>query len=431
MSSIADTLIDAGHQVTILHPFLDENSKKYVTSKANRIFIPISKEIGEMYFNRNKKIWEQQPLGDTLAATIISVNVHALICDGVFSDNNTMTSLATEGFNVGIAELFGVCGFGLVEALRIPQMIAVTATGISEAIAEIFNIPITPSYIPATISAFSDRMTFLQRMVNFFWHHISKPFQRHFILKCYLVGQMDKVDPASKEMFAKHGYEFDLFKIAKEKINYLLVNIDEYLDIARPVSQKVKYIGGIALGKPGKLDKYFEKILQRSSNGTIVISFGTLASTSIMPKTMKTAIINGVKVELKLVSLPEYTFIWKVDESDLSLDAGVNNLVTTKWLPQRELLSKSLDSLKLSKTVRLLFSDHPSVKAFVSHAGLNSVLESTKSGTPTIFVPIFADQFKVNACSVVSLNAALVQRKNTTIVIQKERLFPKKSSRNR
>uniref|UniRef100_A0A1I7WBP5 Uncharacterized protein n=1 Tax=Heterorhabditis bacteriophora TaxID=37862 RepID=A0A1I7WBP5_HETBA len=49
-----------------------------------------------------------------------------------------------------------------------------------------------------TISAFSDRMTFLQRMVNFFWHHISKPFQRHFILKCYL------------EMFAKHGYEFDL-----------------------------------------------------------------------------------------------------------------------------------------------------------------------------------------------------------------------------
>ncbi|ETN71782.1 hypothetical protein NECAME_19170 [Necator americanus] len=44
---------------------------------------------------------------------------------------------------------------------------------------------------------------------------------------------------------------------------------------------------------------------------------------------------------------------------------------------------------------------------------MNSVLEVTRSGKPSILVPIFGDQMR---------NARLVEAKNTTIVIMKEDL---------
>ncbi|KAK6031324.1 hypothetical protein OSTOST_02525, partial [Ostertagia ostertagi] len=54
---------------------------------------------------------------------------------------------------------------------------------------------------------------------------------------------------------------------------------------------------------------------------------------------------------------------------------------------------------------------HPRLQCFVSHAGLNSVLEVSRSGKPSILVPICADQIR---------NARFTEVKNTTIVITKE-----------
>ncbi|KHJ87423.1 hypothetical protein OESDEN_12805 [Oesophagostomum dentatum] len=60
----------------------------------------------------------------------------------------------------------------------------------------------------------------------------------------------------------------------------------------------------------------------------------------------------------------------------------------------------------------LVIADHPNLLCFVSHAGFNSVLEVTKSGKPSILVPIFGDQFR---------NARLVEAKNTTVIMFKEK----------
>ncbi|KAK6031716.1 hypothetical protein OSTOST_02125, partial [Ostertagia ostertagi] len=54
---------------------------------------------------------------------------------------------------------------------------------------------------------------------------------------------------------------------------------------------------------------------------------------------------------------------------------------------------------------------HPRLQCFVSHAGLNSVLEVSRSGKPSILVPICADEIR---------NARFTAVKNTTIVITKE-----------
>ncbi|VDO07006.1 unnamed protein product [Haemonchus placei] len=106
-----------------------------------------------------------------------------------------------------------------------------------------------------------------------------------------------------------------------------------------------------------------------------------------MPHSMRTAIIDAVS------KFQNYTFIWKIDEIDKVPE--MPNLFTSSWLPQAALLG------------------HPKLRCFVSHGGLNSVLELARNGKPSILIPLYGDQHR---------NAKLVERRGSAIVIYKEHL---------
>lgn len=75
---------------------------------------------------------------------------------------------------------------------------------------------------------------------------------------------------------------------------------------------------------------------------------------------------------------------------------GLDNLLTDKWLPQRELLSKLLSILTIVINMMPFFHNcifclgHPKLKTFVTHGGLNSIQEATFYGMPMIVMPLFA-----------------------------------------
>ncbi|KAK6036773.1 hypothetical protein COOONC_25722 [Cooperia oncophora] len=188
-----------------------------------------------------------------------------------------------------------------------------------------------------------------------------------------------------QEVWARHNLETD-DEYYKSKGNYLLSNSDEFLEVARPTSLKVVHIGGVASlqGAP-PLSEKLQQIVEKAKMGVVYISFGSVVSTKKMPKNFREGIIEVAKM------FKNHDFIWKVDEGDVI--QGVPNLHTFSWVAQAALIA------------------HPSLRCFVSHAGINSILELTRIGKPSILVPLFGDQLR---------NAYLVAAKNTTIVIAKE-----------
>ncbi|KAK6052709.1 UDP-glucoronosyl and UDP-glucosyl transferase [Cooperia oncophora] len=293
---------------------------------------------------------------------VISIsNVQSDSCEYILSDNQTISFLQKEQFDVGISEVFALCGFGLFELVKIPNMIGASAVGVIDVMNEAIEVPIMPSFMPSFLTTYGESMTFPQRFFNFFLHGAVWIATQNAVRKY-------------ERIFMKHGLQTSLRELIAARSNYVLSNSDEFLDYAFPTSGKLVHVGGIALPQVTKLDEKFRLIMERhDSKGVVLISFGSNAPTVQMPSNIRLAILDAV------ATFQNYTFIWKIDKNDTV--PTMKNLFTTSWLPQNALL------------------------------GLNSVLELTRNGKPSILVPLFGDQHR---------NAKLVERRGSAIVIYME-----------
>lgn len=96
-----------------------------------------------------------------------------------------------------------------------------------------------------------------------------------------------------------------------------------------------------------------------------MFSFGSNAkSTFLQKETVKTLFGAFSKIKQRVI------MTW---ESEV-VDNKPNNVFISKWLPQDNVLA------------------HPNTKAFISHCGLGSVVESRQHGVPIVAVPLFGDQ---------------------------------------
>ncbi|PIO66214.1 glycosyltransferase family 28 protein [Teladorsagia circumcincta] len=157
----------------------------------------------------------------------------------------------------------------------------------------------------------------------------------------------------------------------------------------RPTANIVRYIGGLAVHPPKPLGKSLDAVLdERSTN--VLLSFGTISRAKDMPLWLKKDIVQAFS------AFPNTTFIWKYeDENDSHLFKDHPNIHTMKWVPQSDLLGDK----RLS--------------AFITHAGMNSILEATFFGKPLVVVPLFGDQY---------LNAKNVERRGMAVMIGKNEL---------
>uniref|UniRef100_A0A8R1E9W5 glucuronosyltransferase n=1 Tax=Caenorhabditis japonica TaxID=281687 RepID=A0A8R1E9W5_CAEJA len=162
------------------------------------------------------------------------------------------------------------------------------------------------------------------------------------------------------------GPTFPKVEEIERNVDIVMVNSNEIIEKPRPISHKIKYIGGMGRKTAKPLDKDFDKLLDSARRGVVLFSFGTQVPSKKVPIEIRRNFVAAFK------QFPDFLFLWKYDNvtTDSELFADAPNVHRVEWLPQTDLLG-----------------DHR-VKAFISHMGLNSFLESSAAGVPVLSIPL-------------------------------------------
>ncbi|XP_030556761.1 UDP-glucuronosyltransferase 1-3 [Drosophila novamexicana] len=232
--------------------------------------------------------------------------------------------------------------------------------------------PFINSIMPMNFLTYTDQMSFVERLNNFFHFHIVNTLY-NFITQ-----------PATDAMISQRfGFGLPPINEIVKNTSLMLINQHHALTGSRPYAANVVEVGGLQVGPSKPLPKHLERILDASNLGVIYISWGSMVNPSTLPAGKLQALFDTIS------QLPGYTFVMRWTNQTLA-ENKPSNLHTYEWLPQRDLLC------------------HPKVKAFVSHGGLLGTTESIYCAVPMLVTPFYGDQF---------LNAgAVVQRRFGVIV---------------
>ncbi|KAK5978486.1 UDP-glucoronosyl and UDP-glucosyl transferase [Trichostrongylus colubriformis] len=384
LGTIADILFEDGHNVTIVSPIMDPHVNMVGHTSTIRQIPYLSKymenddSLAEMDIKRSS-FWDEPAQGRSVSVKDFDRFIRIFQCTlrGLVEDKNFLASLRDYHFDVAIHEIYDPYQVGIFELIGVKKTVAVSALGVTPYVPEITGVPSNPSYIPGTYTTYSDDMTFWERLDNFklnielYYRFLN--YERDTLLL------FDKVYP---------GFP-DFRKLLREKVGVILLNVNEFLETPRPTANIIRYIGGVTIREPKPLDEKFSDILdQRATN--VLFSFGTFTQAKNMPPWLRRGILEA------FAAFPNTTFIWKYeDDNDSDLLEGHPNVYRMMWVPQVDLLADK----RLS--------------AFVTHAGMNSIIEATFSGKPMVTIPLFGDQF---------LNAKNIQRRGIAVMIERNEL---------
>uniref|UniRef100_A0A8R1DLL5 UDP-glucuronosyltransferase n=2 Tax=Caenorhabditis japonica TaxID=281687 RepID=A0A8R1DLL5_CAEJA len=391
VASVADTLTDAGHDVTVLMPVVDFNQRNRtaLVSSKKQIFVEPDEKVVEL-MKETQKFLTNLWIADTSNPVNMWLNSGALValfgaqCEKVMKSTELLKQLKAEHFDVAITEAFDSCGYEIIEHLQIPSHISVLSCSRMDHVSSALGQPIAPSYVPGTQSIYGERMNIYERFLN--------------LLQFF----------AGNAMFADIGdYEFELAKKVLgvqrswrqilPETSFLLTNHIPLLDFPAPTFDKIVPIGGISVQTDWKKLQVPEPwdTMMNMRKKNVLISFGSNIKSADMPEEFKKSLLEVFQ------DVSDVTFLWKYENpADKKLTCGVLNVNRGEWLPQNEILAD------------------PRLDAFITHGGLASITELAMMGKPAVIVPIFADQTR---------NAEMLKRHGGVEVLHKNDLKnPKK-----
>uniref|UniRef100_A0A914XI84 UDP-glucuronosyltransferase n=1 Tax=Plectus sambesii TaxID=2011161 RepID=A0A914XI84_9BILA len=364
---IADLLISAGHDVLIYKPELMAAANKNGSDIARMLVVDVG--VKEKWAKISEKLDDVLFKGSGMGLSdVISIKKLGIeTCEAQLKRKDIMDILRAEKFDLAIAETMEFCPFGIFHHLNIPSNIALSPGPLMDYMSDAFGFPAAASHVPTIMSGLTDKMTYIERAKNLFGTIATTYVSR------YVASMTTKV-------FRDHfGNDFPEIYELLGRSPLVLVNSVEILDFTRPVLHKIVYIGGIGMNKPKPLNEKLTKIVESGKKGAVLFSMGSVVALDKAPLEIKSAIIHA------LAKFEDYNFIVKTESSDkemAELASNVKNIYLESWVPQVDLLG------------------HPNVKAFITHGGQNSILETVYAGKPVLTIPCFADQFR-NAATVV------------------------------
>uniref|UniRef100_A0A8D8XBM5 UDP-glucuronosyltransferase 2B1 n=1 Tax=Cacopsylla melanoneura TaxID=428564 RepID=A0A8D8XBM5_9HEMI len=211
------------------------------------------------------------------------------------------------------------------------------------------------SYIPDFKFTYSSRMNFMQRLQN-----TALGVLTHIVGDFWYFPQQDAI----MRQFSKPGDNLPYIKTMMQNISATLIYSDPILEFQRPQVSNLIHVGGIHL-KEEKLPKDLEDIMTKSASGVIYVSFGSIIQPGKMSSEMQEQLFDAFsKIGL--------TVLWRW-KGDLPENVP-KNIILRSWFPQQAVLA------------------HSNCRLFISHGGLNSVLESIHYAVPMVGIPFYGDQ---------------------------------------
>ncbi|KAF8374772.1 hypothetical protein PRIPAC_81201 [Pristionchus pacificus] len=328
---IADTLVDAGHNVTMLLPVMNP-AVADGSNKVHKIYVepdPVVKHTYESHTEMN--IIERSlfnPITPLFLGPLFASNI-GRTCEKMLAEPGLIERLREEKYDVYIAENFEVCGIGISAAIQ-PKAF------------EEYGVPQALSYRPTLFYAHLDVHSFFSRLTNL----IGEVF-----IRTQFWFPRRACDGALRKRF---GDEYPSVAEQSSNIAYLFTNSEPLIETT-PTFSRVIDISHIGAREPKPLDEKWSEILSRRPR-VILVSFGSMVKSYLFPINTKLSIL---KLE---------------DEFSRGNASRVDNLVLTEWMPQIDILN------------------HPSLVAFITHGDMGSVQEAAARGVPGVFIPIFGDQ---------------------------------------
>ncbi|KAG8512674.1 UDP-glucuronosyltransferase 3A1 [Galemys pyrenaicus] len=355
MDRVSQILQDHGHNVTMLL-----HAHNLVTGSQNRkvSYQEISWTATEDFEKELTKFldffFKEAFLGrDTFENLMSLMEPLGERCNHLLKRRDIMDHLKNENFDLIFVDGVDFCSFLVAEKLGKP-LVALNSCPSGHID---YGLPSPISYVPVFNSFLTDRMDFWGRVKNFlmFLDFSIKKWKFH-----------STFDNTIKRNFPE-GSRPVLSHLLK-KAELWFINSDFALEFAQPLLPNTVYIGGLLARPPKPVPQEFENFITKfKDSGFVLVAFGSVVDYSLSEKLL-------MEMNSALSGLPQGV-IWKCKNchwpKDMKLAANVK---IVDWLPQNDLLA------------------HPHIRLFVTHGGVNSVMEAIEHGVPIVGVYACADQ---------------------------------------
>ncbi|XP_043968425.1 UDP-glucuronosyltransferase 2A2-like isoform X2 [Gambusia affinis] len=362
MKPVLETLVDRGHQVTVLIPSASMfmNSSEPSRFQYEPFNISVSLKDVEKFVQEflHFGIYEMDFMGyfqiyiRFIELIKNNINVSFSMLDGVVKSETIMKKLKEGNYDVLFSDPVYPGSDLTADILDIPLVYSLRFSMAHNWERMCGQLPAPPSFVPAAMSKLTDKMDFSERLWNVLFYALQDVVMNQFIWK--------EVDKYYSEV---RGTPTSACELMGKADIWLLRTYWDF-DFPRPLLPNFKFIGGIHC-KPAKpLPEEMEKFVQSSGDaGIVVFSLGS------MVKNLTTEKAN--MIASALAQIPQKV-LWRYS-GEKPQTLGSNTRVYD-WIPQNDLLG------------------HPKTKAFITHGGTNGIYEAIYHGVPMVGIPMFGDQ---------------------------------------
>lgn len=287
----------------------------------------------------------------------------SISCDRILKhQKNRYLEIANENWDLFLSDsLFSPCGYAMAEITGKPHVMmhssdVESAHGSFKGFSRNYAIMV-PNFLPYSMSNFT---------IEKYWHRVVSTVD--WFGSAFITGA---VAGFAQKWALRSIIPFPFFSFYdyNRRSSFSFTDMPDPLYPVGARTNDYFSFGTYCTAQKKVLDEDWEQFVSDpKSKGTILVAFGTIIDWRFAPEEKFEIFLNTLN------RLTEYRVIWSM-KGDRPKGLG-EHVKISSWVPQQQILN------------------HKKTVLFLSHGGLKSVKEAVCSATPSLFMPMFAEQMR-------------------------------------